>query len=81
MKKVFIISLTFLMLFTIYLPSTGLAKEKENVIMTEDEENMIRDGFTELGVNSDVQEKLINKLKNVKLIDSINPEMKDKAII
>lgn len=81
MKKVFIISLTFLMLFTIYLPSTGLAKEKESVIMTEEEENILRDKFTEVGINSDVQEKLIKKLKKGELIDSINPEMKDKAII
>lgn len=81
MKKIFILSLSFLMLFTIYLPNTGFAKEKENVIMTVDEENKLKSEFTKLGVNIDVQEKLIKKLKNGELIDSINPEMKDKAIV
>ena len=47
--------------------------------MSVEQEKRFREEFTKVGVEEEVQDKLLKKLKDGKLIDSINPEMKDKG--
>jgi hypothetical protein len=81
MKKFLTVFLTSVLFFTLF--SSALASEKETSIdyaeLVRTNEQEIRAGFDELEIDKETQNKLLEKLSNGEVIDSMKPENIEKA--
>ncbi|NEN84133.1 DUF5626 family protein [Paenibacillus elgii] len=60
-------------------PSTSTQVQVNQTKLSQRDIDGLKQGFTEFGVSPTTQESLIKKIEAGQLIDSINPEMKDKG--